>query len=175
MITNNFKTEKNMLSYTNLNIWIFLIKFFSLFFLTIISCYVPSRMFSKNILFSALCWTKYVITSLAFLFCDLTVTHYFLSSPLPDHSAVFFHLIVSFFHVSIFCSCIFVSLCTRNSSCSFTQSLPPFVLLLIRFCLPQTHTLSHTHTDSLLSLCPLCWPPLARCHNFSHKWSPLCF
>lgn len=41
----------------------------------------------------------------------------------------------------------------------------------------SAHSYTHTLTPSLLfrSLHPLCWPPLAKCHTFSHKWSPLWF
>lgn len=52
---------------------------------------------------------------------------------LPRFNLLFLHL--------------FFPLCTHNTSCSFTQSLPRFVLLLIRFCLPPpTHTATHTHS-----------------------------
>lgn len=81
--------------------------------------------------------------------------------PLLFQSALLFFSL-SLFQVSIFCFCIFfflslsLPLRDRNSSCSFTQSLPRFVLPLIRFCLPTPPRHSHTHslTPSLFFLFP---------------------
>lgn len=75
-----------------------------------------------------------------------------------------FNIPVSVAVASLFPPLLQVCLCIASVifSCSFTQSLPRFVLLLIRFCLPPPPR-------------PLCWPPLAKCHPLSHKWSPLWF
>lgn len=141
----------------------------------------------SKILVSALWWTKYimrlfpnylkriicvsaplfvfVLYSSRALYCFfLSLSSKFLSSA----SASFFPLSLS------------LPLRDRNSSCSFTQSLPRFVLPLIRFCLPTppptlTYTLANPVSLLSLSLHPFCWPPLAQCHTFSHKWSPLWF
>lgn len=117
----------------------------------------------SKILVSALWWTKYimrlfpnylkriicvsaplfvfVLYSSRALYCFfLSLSSKFLSSA----SASFFPLSLS------------LPLRDRNSSCSFTQSLPRFVLPLIRFCLPTPPRHSHTHslTPSLFFLFP---------------------
>lgn len=67
------------------------------------------------------------------------------------------------------CLSTFLSLCTP---CSFPQSLPWFSFQpLIRFCLLLPHTHTHTCAHSVISLCLLSWPLLAKGHTFSHNWS----
>lgn len=84
----------------------------------------------------------------------------YLSSTLPERSIVFFSLSLPSFYLLLlhlfFPLSLSLPLRDRNSSCSFTQSLPRFVLPLIRFCLPTPPRHSHTHslTPSLFFLFP---------------------
>lgn len=106
--------------------------------------------------------------------------------PLLFQSALLFFSL-SLFQVSIFCFCIFFFLSLSLSL--YATVIPPalspslyldlFCLLSDFVCQPPPPTLTYTLANPVsllsLSLHPFCWPPLAQCHTFSHKWSPLWF
>lgn len=141
----------------------------------------------SKILVSALWWTKYIMR----LFPNYLKRIICVSAP----------LFVFVLYSSIALYCFFLSLSSKflsSASASFFSSLslslyatviPPalspslyldlFCLLSDFVCQPPPPTLTYTLANPVsllsLSLHPFCWPPLAQCHTFSHKWSPLWF
>lgn len=117
--------------------------------------------FKKIKLVSALCWMKYIVlisSNTSFLHCNFFLRR--LSLPLPHFYLLLLHLFSLAIPLALSPS-LYLDL-----FCFLSDIVPP-------------HTRTHKHTNSLtlslLSLHPLCWPPLARCHTFSHKWSSLWF
>ena len=112
----------------------------------------------------------------------------YLSSSLPEHSIVFSLSLPSFYLLLLHLYSLSLSLSLPLSLSLYATAIPPALspslyldlfLPLIRFCLPPPPTLAYTLANPVsllsLSLHPFCWPPLAQCHTFSHKWSPLWF
>lgn len=75
--------------------------------------------------------------------------------------------VFSHYFNSLLSSAAFLFLC--NSS--FLLLFHP---VFTSICFGSYQILLAPHTNSLLahSLDLLCWPPLAKCHTFPHKWSP---